>query len=130
MQSEVVKRITDYVATLKSSGAPHQQELAQDLSELMECVHRAIAPPPGLPANDDRDAQIIQLKANVGQLMDERDEARQQLNDTKEILDNATRNFEVRERDLKAQVEGHGIAKNVPEEEHAGLKPNAAPESV
>lgn len=124
MQSEVAKRVTDYINTLKGSGAPHQQQLAADLSEVMEFVHRAMAPPPP-PANDDRDDQIAQLKTNVGQLMDERDEARKQLDDTKQILDNATRNFEVRERDLQAEIDkkvGHGAAANVPQEEHANLK--------
>jgi hypothetical protein len=109
--SEASRQLAAHAVVLRSSGAPHQQELADWIEAVVAHVNNV---------NDNTNVvQLENLRQNVGTLIDERDSAR-------DACDVAARRIEELEQQLeearKAPDGFVGVAKDVPEESHAALK--------
>ena len=76
MTKDSTDYLVNYAKTLREGGAPHQQELAGHLEAVVD-AGPAIAQH---AAKDEKiaelETQIVNLKASIGSLMDERDDAR------------------------------------------------------
>jgi septal ring factor EnvC (AmiA/AmiB activator) len=80
----LTERIATHAQTLIEGGAPHQQQLAQDLEALVTLV----------ASNTEAARQLANLRASVDKALDDRDQARKERDEAKAEIERLNKHFE------------------------------------